>query len=370
MAAQEIERLTVTRTERDSTHLRPYAERERDKDQDSSVVVFPPIPIEQYIIDMGEDVTDEFITGAPGEDQEALPDPTGETNPAVDAREVFVVHGRNEAGRDALFAFLRSIGLHPLEWAEAVKATGKPLPYIGQILDAAFSTAQAVVVLLTPDDEARLKASLTTASDPPHETQLTGQARPNVLFEAGMAIARDQDRTVLVELGSLRPFSDIAGRFTIRLDNSTQRRQELAQRLAAAGCAVNREGTDWHTAGDFDAVLKAVEALSETVENAGSEPDTSVVGQLSDEAKQLLAELTKDDGSGAIVVTRTSGAVIIKVGRKSFGEPGNRRSEAKWEAAVNQLHECGLVQDPYSEGKYFEVTNGGFEAADELGRAQ
>ena len=65
-------------------------------------------------------------------------------------------------------------------------------------------------------------------------------------------MGRSEDRTVLVELGVLRPFSDIAGRHTIRLDNTSQRRQELAQRLQAAGCPANLDGTDWHTVGNFE----------------------------------------------------------------------------------------------------------------------
>lgn len=174
---------------------------------------------------------------------------------AVMTDRVFVVHGRNQKARDALFAYLRAIGLQPLEWNEAVLATGKASPYIGEILNAAFSQAGAVVVLMTPDDEARLREPFVSANDPPHETELTGQARPNVIFEAGMAMGRDADRTVLIELGSLRPFSDIGGRHVIRLDDRTQRRQELAQRLQSAGCPVNLDGTDWHTAGDFDAAL-------------------------------------------------------------------------------------------------------------------
>ncbi len=181
-----------------------------------------------------------------------------ETDPrrqSMITQQVFVVHGRNQKARDAIFAFLRSIGLQPLEWNEAVLATGKASPYIGEILDAAFSQAGAVVVLMTPDDEARLRERFVSANDPPHETELTGQARPNVIFEAGMAMGRDADRTVLIELGSLRPFSDIGGRHVIRLDDRTQRRQELAQRLQSAGCPVNLDGTDWHTAGDFDAAL-------------------------------------------------------------------------------------------------------------------
>ena len=34
-----------------------------------------------------------------------------------------VVHGRNLAARDAMFAFLRAIGLEPLEWSVLVSAT-------------------------------------------------------------------------------------------------------------------------------------------------------------------------------------------------------------------------------------------------------
>ena len=78
--------------------------------------------------------------------------------------------------------------------------------------------------------------------DPSHETELAGQARPNVLFEAGMAMGCSQSRTILVELGNLRPFSDVGGRHTIRINNSSQRRQELAQRLQAAGCPGELDG--------------------------------------------------------------------------------------------------------------------------------
>lgn len=177
---------------------------------------------------------------------------TSATKIVEDRRNVFVVHGRNIQARNSLFRFLRSIGLRPLEWSQAIKATGKASPFIGEILDVAFSKAQAVIVLMSPDDEARLRESLRGASEPAYETEMTGQARPNVLFEAGMAMGRNPDRTVIVELGTLRPFSDIAGRHTVRLSNASVARQELAERLRTAGCPVDLSGRDWHTEGDFD----------------------------------------------------------------------------------------------------------------------
>ncbi len=166
------------------------------------------------------------------------------------ARKVFVVHGRNSAARSAMFAFLRAIGLQPIEWSVAVQMTGDGSPYIGQVLDVAFDAAQAVVVLLTPDDIAYLRSEYASGDDDP-EAEPLAQARPNVLFEAGMAMGRAPKQTVLVELGKLRPFSDVAGRHAVRIDDSPSKRKDLAQRLENAGCAVNLAGEDWLTAGDF-----------------------------------------------------------------------------------------------------------------------
>lgn len=169
-----------------------------------------------------------------------------------DTRSVFVVHGRNEALRKAMFDFLRSINLSPMEWTSAVELTGEGSPYIGQVLDAAFEHATAIIVLMTPDEVAYLQPRYGHA-DGDVETLPAPQARPNVLFEAGMALGRDAKRTVLVEIGEVRPFSDVAGRHAIRLTNSTASRQALAVRLKTAGCDVDLTGTDWHTTGDFTA---------------------------------------------------------------------------------------------------------------------
>jgi predicted nucleotide-binding protein len=165
---------------------------------------------------------------------------------------VFVVHGRNSAARLAMFAFLRSIGLAPIEWSQALAATGKASPYIGEAVDAALATAQAVVVLWTPDEIVALRPEYADGEDDP-ETRPALQARPNVIFEAGLAIGRAPDRVVLVELGRVRNFTDVAGRNTISLRNSVASRQDLAAHLQTVGCAVDLSGTDWHTAGDFSA---------------------------------------------------------------------------------------------------------------------
>jgi predicted nucleotide-binding protein len=168
------------------------------------------------------------------------------------ASRVFVVFGRNSTVQTSMFSFLQALGLRPIEWEQAVARTGKGSPYIGEVLDAAFNFAQAVVILMTPDDVAYLDPRW-SAGDGDPETSPRGQARPNVLFEAGMAMGRDQDHAIIVEVGDLRPFSDVGGRHAIRMDGSPQRRKALAQRLDTAGCEVDMSGDHWLTVGDFTA---------------------------------------------------------------------------------------------------------------------
>lgn len=166
-------------------------------------------------------------------------------------RRVFVVHGRNEELRKSLFDFLRALGLDPIEWRKAIALTGSGSPSIGEILDAAFEHAIAVVVLLTPDDDVILKKEFRKSNDPAYERRIVGQARANVLFEAGMAFGRYPTETVLVQVGAVKPFSDIGGRHVTRLGNDPESRAEFVTKLRNAHCAVDDGGSDWYKTGDF-----------------------------------------------------------------------------------------------------------------------
>ena len=109
-----------------------------------------------------------------------------------------------------MFQYLRALGLAPIEWNEAVALTRKGAPFIYEIVDAGLQEAHAVVVLLTGDDITHLRSELAGGHHLSAPETPTPQARPNVLFEAGMALGRMPTRTALVTLGQLRPFSDIA----------------------------------------------------------------------------------------------------------------------------------------------------------------
>lgn len=171
---------------------------------------------------------------------------------AGNEKRVFVVHGRDEELRRSIFDFLRCIGLQPMEWGEILHLVGTPNPSITEILNVAFSEAQAVLVVLSPDDLAYLLPELQHKRDPLREKEPTGQARPNVLFELGLALASSINRTVVVQVGDIRPISDMAGKHILRLTNNPGDRTELADRLKTAGCPIDLAGKrDYFNAGDF-----------------------------------------------------------------------------------------------------------------------
>jgi Predicted nucleotide-binding protein containing TIR-like domain len=172
-----------------------------------------------------------------------------------DRRRVMVVHGRNLAARDAVFAYLMALGLIPVDWASAVKATGKGAPHNLEAVQAAMRSAQAVVVVFTAEDEARLIPTLTGAEA--DDTAYAGQPRPNVLLEAGLAFALAPERTIIVELGPIRRASDLEGLNAVRLTNGRTPRWQLRDRLVTAGCEIAEHGQflEPRTAGDFDAAV-------------------------------------------------------------------------------------------------------------------
>jgi predicted nucleotide-binding protein len=174
----------------------------------------------------------------------------------ADPTKVFVVHGRNEKIRLSMFEFLRSLGLHPIEWGPAMQMTGKSSPYIGDVITNALNKVQAVLVIFTGDDEGHLRSEFQKPDDPEFEKKITPQARLNVIFEAGMAWSLCPNRTILVQIGECRPMSDISGVVISKFDGSAKNRNKLALQLETAGCKIDKKGDDWLKVGDFEIVEK------------------------------------------------------------------------------------------------------------------
>ena len=174
-----------------------------------------------------------------------------DTSFATDRKRVAVVHGRDTRPKDAMFNFLLALRLNPIEWTQAIAATRKATPYNKEAVAELFKDTQAVVVLMTGDDDAQLREQFRRASDEAFESELTPQPRPNVLIELGMALGIMDERTIIVELGRVRPISDLLGLNFIRLSKDAAARKGLVERLKGAGCDLDDSGVDWLTAGDF-----------------------------------------------------------------------------------------------------------------------
>jgi len=160
---------------------------------------------------------------------------------------VFIVHGRDHEALDTMVALLHSVRLEPRTFEDARRLTGKPSPYLGEVLEAAFAYAQAFLVLFTPDERVELREELRQEGE---SSVGSFQPRPNVLLEAGMALAMHRDRTVIVEMGAMREVSDLGGIHLVRWRRDTpEKRAELLDRLAEAGCRPDRSGNRWMTVG-------------------------------------------------------------------------------------------------------------------------
>jgi predicted nucleotide-binding protein len=158
---------------------------------------------------------------------------------------VFLVHGRDSELAQSFRDLLHAVRLEPLEWEKLVNLMGSTAPYLGQVVARAPHLAQATLVLLTPDDIVELHPDLYQDNDLPHERARSGQARPNVLFELGLALMAYPERTIVVEIGQMRPVADLAGLNVIRFDGSAVAIKKVLDRLRLAKCPVDDSGTDW-----------------------------------------------------------------------------------------------------------------------------
>lgn len=243
------------------------------------------------VIKAGDDVTNTWITGPPGDPTQSPIPALARAGDSKDPKRVMVVHGRNLGARDAMFTFLRALGLAPIEWEQAVSETGMGSPHTFDAVRAAMECAQAVVVVLTAEDRAGLIPTLAAPDD--DDVALRGQPRQNVILEAGLAMGVDRERTILVEIGPIRRASDFEGLNTVRITNAPQTRAALRSRLETAGCSIDVDPVDWMNpaaGGDFEGCVVPWQAHPVPPEEASSGPGVGV-GLATHELRSEGAEL-------------------------------------------------------------------------------
>lgn len=146
----------------------------------------------------------------------------------ADKPTVFIVYGHDPAVRASLENVLHRIGAEPWSF-DLLPKEGSPT--VIEILERYVPEADAVVALLTPDDEGRKRGT---------EDALAARARENVLLEAGYALISKRSRSLIVALGGVNIPSDIEGIHRIQAPTwSMEVAIRVAQRLRDMGFAVD-----------------------------------------------------------------------------------------------------------------------------------
>ena len=157
-----------------------------------------------------------------------------------DPRAVFIVHGRDMFAVEVLKELLAGLGLKQLTLEAVLHELGTANAQLWDVIYAGMQMAQAVIVLMTGDDEARLCEGL---ADAPQD--LTRQARQNVLIEAGLALGMCDNRTIVVRCTSAVIPADFSGLFRIDVPGDGDWRVAVQERLAIAGCPLEADETTW-----------------------------------------------------------------------------------------------------------------------------
>lgn len=186
-------------------------------------------------------------------------------------KRIFVVHGRNMRTRTAMFNFLKAIGLEPLDWDSLRKMTGQGTPFTLDVVRRGMSAAWATVVIWNPEERVHLLPPFRGVSTRKGDQQYANQPRPNVILEAGMALALMPSRVIFVHFGEVRTISDLEGLHVLKSTEDLVDRATLAGTLSSIGCDVQLKGDAWRSAGNF--------------RNARSVPKRSVPPLLRDECK-------------------------------------------------------------------------------------
>ena len=86
------------------------------------------------------------------------------------------------------------------------------------------------------------------------------------------------------------------------------------------------------------------------------------------ESSELLLQAAADP-DGSILMTRTMHGFVLQTNNRQMCEGADARTVARWQAAVRNLLEHGLLNARGSKGEVFGVTAEGYRVADELSGA-
>lgn len=212
----DLERIRISRSDKETKYFIPQLQAE---DANSSVVVIGGPSYEWRAADRAEDVTDKFISGAPGYKRGSTKaQKTESASPIVGEKsssKVFIVHGHDHALKNDLEVFLREIGLEPIVLHRQPDEGLTVIEKFERHADVGFA-----FVLLTPDD---VSYSIDQAGLPEDKRTAEYRARQNVIFEFGYFVGKMSRGHVccIYKEGVSLP-SDLAGLLYKKVTNAVE----------------------------------------------------------------------------------------------------------------------------------------------------
>lgn len=169
---------------------------------------------------------------------------------------VFLIHGRDLQARNEVCSFLEALGLKPITFSDE-RECARSAPTVLDVVQQGMERCQLVLALFTPDEWCLLRGDMREEGKDERDYR-RWQARPNVMFEAGLAYSKDPERVVFLELGDVQLFSDVTGMHsfapTNRSENGSARHSLyswLKNWFSARGVEI-RSGEAWKQEGDFE----------------------------------------------------------------------------------------------------------------------
>ena len=143
------------------------------------------------------------------------------------APQIFIIHGHDPTSLTYLKNILYKIGANPLIFDDIPKHGS---PTIIEILEDCIPKCDAVIALLTPDDEGRKRG----------DKACELRARQNVLIEAGYGLISRREKSLIIALGDVSTPSDFEGLHMIRATTwSNETGMKAAKRLKDMGIKVD-----------------------------------------------------------------------------------------------------------------------------------
>ncbi len=143
----------------------------------------------------------------------------------VSSRKIFLVHGRDDAAREAVARVVSKLQLEPIILHEQPNKGATLIEKFEKHADVGFA-----IILLTPDDEGRVAGV----------GDFSFRARQNVILEMGYFIGRlGRDHVMVLRKGDIEIPSDIFGVVYEPLDDGGAWRFKLGKELQAAGYDVD-----------------------------------------------------------------------------------------------------------------------------------